>query len=221
MSPVICLRSSFTSDRSWFFLIMSWIKSSIPDLVTTFSWNWASFAAESITHNPDSELLSDSFPNIGQQFQRYVHIWDWLVIFLIWKNFHTINAMPLCSPLKHLKGRVLLLNGFSILSTFKLNLFRHITLRSCLIFSLMVVIAASSTLLPVGSKWHNIGVFKLFFPTYGRATATKRDHLLLIKSTGKISKFWSNKSECSLAVIFVHWLTSKVTSRVRNPVRKE
>ena len=131
------------------------------------------------------------------------------------------NALSMCSPLKHFKGRVLLLNGFLILSTFKLNLFHHKTLRTCLIFSLMVCIAASSTILPIVSKWHNIGVFELFFPAYGRATATKRDHLLLIKSTGKISKFWSNKSESSLAVIFAHLLTSKVTSWVRNPVRKE
>ena len=57
---------------------MSLIKSSKPDLVSTLVEDCASFAAQSTTHKPVSELLSDNLPCIHNETDihgKHVRFW--------------------------------------------------------------------------------------------------------------------------------------------------
>ena len=65
---------------------MSLIKSSKPDLVSTLVEDCASFAAQSTTHKPVSELLSDNLPCIHNEnviHGKHVRFW---IFFHLQKN---------------------------------------------------------------------------------------------------------------------------------------
>jgi hypothetical protein len=78
--------------------------------VTTSSADWTSFAALSITHNPNSDVLSISLACfvVNKIYKKYIILEN----FQIWKNLHkrvSFNTMIMFLPFGHHKGIDLLL----------------------------------------------------------------------------------------------------------------